>query len=484
MRKEKTLLICALVLSGALVFFAVPARAEDVAVVLSPAEQLQSQFTGVAKKVGPAVVSISTEVVQRVPVRQYPFGESVEGGNTDELFDQFLRDFFGEAPSREFKQRGLGTGVIINSNGYVLTNEHVVHGATSMTVTLPDGRKFEGTLKAADFRSDLAVIKIDAKELPSVELGDSSRVQSGQWAIAVGNPFGFAVGGTEPSITVGVVSAVHRSIRIGGPDRDYSDLIQTDAAINPGNSGGPLVDLNGKVIGINVAIFSTTGGYQGIGFAIPSDTVKSVIENLIEGRAVSYGWMGLNVQEITADLQQHFGLQSDAGVIIAQVMPGSPARKAGLQDGDVIISWNDEPIRNVPDLLTRVSKARVGQNIELKIIREGRTIDVTAEVGPRPLQQEMPSPKGGVIWRGLRVTALTPELARQYQWGPQQLGGVVVIDVEENSPAQRAGLQVGDLILELDRQPVASVEEFQKLTGKGKGDLLVKTSRGFFVLRE
>ncbi len=445
------------------------------------AEQLQQRFVEVSKRVGPAVVSISTEAVERVQVRRAPFGGVPFSEFDDELFDRFFRDFFGDSPE-EFKQRGLGTGVIIDPEGYILTNEHVVHGAEKLTVTLPDGREFKGQIQGSDPRSDLAVIRIDAKDLPAAELGDSGQIKTGQWVVAVGNPFGWAVGGTEPSITVGIISALHRSIRLGGPTRDYSDLIQTDAAINPGNSGGPLADLNGRVVGINVAIFSTTGGYQGIGFAIPVNVAKSVVGDLIQGKKVSYGWLGVNVQDITEELQQHFGLSSKEGAIVARVLKGGPADKGGLKEGDVIVRVGDEPVKNVQELMKRVARAKVGEKIPLRITRDGKPVALTLEIGERPSDMRQLQARGAGAWRGLEVSEVTPELARRFELeGPY---GVVVTDVQPSSPADAAGLRPGDLIVELDRRPVRNLQEFRALTRAARGKALVRTNRGFFVLGE
>ena len=434
------------------------------------AEQMQQHFIDVSKKVGPAVVSISTETVQRMPVRRYQFGGSPFSDFDGDLFERFFRDFYGDSDNREFKQRGLGTGVIIDEEGLILTNEHVVHGADKVTVTLPDGREFKGQIKGTDLRSDLAVIKIDAKNLPAAELGDSDQIKSGQWAIAVGNPFGWAVGGTEPSITVGVISALHRSIRIGGAERDYSDLIQTDAAINPGNSGGPLVNLYGQIIGINVAIFSTTGGYQGIGFAIPVNVAKSVLGDLIQGKKVLYGWLGINVQDVSEDLQQHFKLSSQEGVIVARVLEHSPAEKAGLKDGDVIVALSDQPVKNVHQMLKEVARAKVGQKMPLKVIRNEKELRLTVEIAERPSEMEEGEARGEGTWRGLELG----EIAE----------GVAIRQIEPGSLADQAGLQVGDLLLEINRHPIHSVKEFQQIASQAKGDALIKTARGFFVLRE
>ena len=446
----------------------------------SPAQQLQTHFVDVANRVGPAVVSISTEMTERVPVRRKHFGRPPLRGR-DDTFDRFFRDFFGEMPEREFKQKGLGTGVIIDEEGYVLTNEHVVHGADRLTVTLPDGREFVGTIKGTDVRSDLAVIKIDATGLPAAQLGNSDDVQIGQWAIAIGNPFGWAVGGSEPTLTVGVISAINRSIRLGGASRDYSDLIQTDAAINPGNSGGPLVNLNGEVIGINVAIFSTTGGYQGIGFSIPVNTVKFILGDLIEGKRILYGWLGVSVQDVTLELQEHFKLRSQEGVIVARVLADSPAQEGGLKDGDVLVALNGKPLKNVREMLKKVARTKVGSQIKLTVIRDGRQERLSVKIGERPENLESWEARAEGVWRGLEVSRLTPELARRYRIRGRE--GVVVTHVEPGSSADRAGIRHGDFIFEINRRPVTSVDDFAKAASSIKGDALIKTGRGYAVLK-
>ncbi|MBU4148846.1 MAG: trypsin-like peptidase domain-containing protein, partial [Candidatus Omnitrophica bacterium] len=291
---------------------------------------LQEAFVRVSKDAGPAVVSISTEHVEHYQTRYYPFSQF-----QDQFFDEFFSDFFVTGPDREFKKIGLGSGVIVNKEGYVLTNEHVIHGADKITVTLPDGREFEGQLTGSDIYSDLAVVKIGSEDdLPFAKLGDSDEVEIGHWAIAIGNPFAFAVRNPEPTVTVGVVSALRRSLpRTDKRAREYSDLIQTDASINPGNSGGPLVNIRGEVIGINVAIFTMSGGSEGIGFAIPVNTAKKVMDDLMQGRKVLYGWVGVIIQDVDEDLAGYFGLLEKNGVLISRILENSPAEKAGLRPG-------------------------------------------------------------------------------------------------------------------------------------------------------
>ncbi|MBI4354077.1 MAG: trypsin-like peptidase domain-containing protein, partial [Candidatus Omnitrophica bacterium] len=352
----------------------------------SELERLQQDFGRVGEQVLPSVVSISTEQIEHVQryFRVHPFFG-------DEPFDDFFRDFFGQVPGQgpgqgqgqgqEFRRFGLGSGVIIDKQGYILTNEHVVADADKITVTLANGRELSGEVKGKDLRSDLAVIKVDAKNLPAAALGDSTAVKTGQWAIALGNQFGLMgygassqVFGPEPSLTVGVVSALHR--RLPGAsrfDRDYSDLIQTDAAINPGNSGGPLVNIRGEVIGINVAILTTSRGYQGVGFAIPINKAKTVLEALIEGRKVLYGWLGVQIQDITQDVAEYYGLSDRTGVLIYQVLPKGPAEKTGLKDGDIVKTFDGTAVKNAGELVDLVGRAKVGRKVEVVILREGKT---------------------------------------------------------------------------------------------------------------
>ena len=468
---------------GAIVSASPTAHAAEQAPDSSLAQQLELEFVDVAKRVGPAVVSISTESVEHIPAQRFYFHRGPSDGSDDDVFDRFFRDFFGEMPDREFRERGLGTGVIIDAEGFILTNEHVVHGADKVAVTLPDGREFKGQIKGTDIRSDLAVIKIDARNLPVARLGDSDQVRIGQWAIAVGNPFGFAVGGNEPTVTVGVISAVNRSLRLGGGDRDYSNLIQTDAAINPGNSGGPLVNIRAEVIGINVAIFSTTGGYQGIGFAIPSNSAKAIVGDLIAGKRILYGWMGMQVQDISEELVSPFGLSSTEGVIVHRVLPGSPAEKGGLKDGDAVFSFNGQPVKNAREFLKKVARAKVGMKVPLEILRDRKRMTVQVEIGERPSDLSSAEIPGEGAWRGLEVSALTPELAERYRL-PEGNRAVVVTQVKPDSPADQMGIQPGDLILEINRRPIQSAQDFVRVTQGIRGDALVKTSRGFFVLKE
>ncbi len=459
----------------------------SVAIAGERAETLEQKFIRVAEHVGPAVVSISAEHTEPVGSRGYSFGTY-----GDEDFDQFFREFFGGGPlQQKFKRVGLGSGVIINPDGYILTNEHVIAAADRITVTLPDGREFIGSIKGTDPRSDLAVIKIDGSDLPSAPLGDSSDIKVGQWSIAIGNPFGFAVHSPEPTMTAGIISALHRSLPpTNRRDRYYQDLIQTDASINPGNSGGPLVNVRSEVIGINVAIFTTSGGSQGIGFAIPINSAKRVLDDLIAGRQVLYGWLGVQIQDVNESLASYFRLPDQHGVVVVSIVGNSPADRSGLRPGDVVRSFNGEPVKDARTLVQKVSYAGIGESVTLGIVREQRTAEVTVAIGRRPGEEEsgVATPQVGapaaaaVEWRGATLGELTDELRRRL--GLQSTSGVVVLNVKPGSVADVAGLSAGDVIDEMNRRPIENLTAFNGVAHQVRGDALVRTDRGFAIVKE
>ena len=449
---------------------------------------LQDAFVSVSKEVGPSVVSISTERIEHYQTRYYPFSRF-----QDQFFDEFFNDFFVVGPEREFRRLGLGSGVIIDKEGYILTNEHVIHGADKIKVTLSDGREFEGQLTGSDVYSDLAVVKIEPKgNLPFAKLGNSDNVQIGQWAVAIGNPFAFAVKNPEPTITVGVISALHRSLpRTDRRDREYSDLIQTDAAINPGNSGGPLVNIYGEVIGINVAIFTMSGGSEGIGFAIPVNTAKKVMNNLMQGKKVLYGWIGVMIQDIDANLAAYFGLKENSGVLISRIVENSPAIKAGLLAGDIIIAIDNQKVKNTQDLIRIVLKKEIGEKVSLAVIREGIARSTIVEIGERPEEKEMAlegkTEKTAPItaskfWRGIEVSEITPEIAERFKL--KTGSGVIVVNIEPGSASMEAGIKAGDIIYEINRIPVKNISDYQSIISKVRGDVLVGTYRGYVMVRE
>ncbi|MFH1854721.1 MAG: Do family serine endopeptidase [Candidatus Omnitrophota bacterium] len=458
-----------------------------------PAEEtlsLQEAFVRVSKEVGPAVVSISTEHIEHYQTRYYPFTQF-----QDDFFDEFFNDFFVAGPDKEFKRIGLGSGVIIDKEGYILTNEHVIHGADKITVTLPDGREFEGHLTGSDIYSDLAVVKIEPKgELPCARLGDSDKLEIGYWAIAIGNPFAFAVRNPEPTVTVGVVSALHRSLpRTDKRAREYSDLIQTDASINPGNSGGPLVNIRGEVIGINVAIFTMSGGSEGIGFAIPVNTAKKIVDDLMQGREVLYGWIGVIIQDVDVNLAEYFGLAEKQGVLISRVLEKSPAEKAGLKPGDIIVSFDKSNIKNTQDLIRSVLKKDIGDRALLGIVRSNKLYNVDVVISEKPedrdaalrkTPQEAKEPEPSLLknWKGLEVSEITQDVAARFKLSPES--GVIVIGVEQGSPAEEAGIRIGDVVYEINRTSVKNISDYNDAIKGLSGDALVGTYRGYVVIKD
>ncbi len=465
------------------------AHSQDAAAPSFEGYRMEDAVINVAKSAGPAVVSISTEHTEKLKGaggRRYylrsPFGESPFG--KEEPFNKFFEDFFGETPNREYKLRGLGSGVIIDTRGYILTNQHVIDEADKITVTLSDGRDFKGVVKGQDPRSDLAIIQINARNLPVAILGDSDNIKIGQWAVAIGNPFAFAMQNPEPSVTVGVISALHRALgRTLGRDKDYNDLIQTDAAINPGNSGGPLVNLKGEVVGVNVAIFTTSGGYQGVGFAVPINNAKKIIAKLIEGKKITYGWFGVTVQDLTDELAKYFGLADKNGALVVSVLENSPALKAGIKESDIIKQFDNKPVNNTRELLNAVGKAEVGRKVEIEVLRDKKMMTLEVEIGARPekLEEEALLKESPSQWRGLQVEDLTPDTASRL--GIEEKKGVVVVDVVPDSPADEANIVAGDVILEINKQPVKNISDYQKITMALKGDILLKLSRGYVLIK-
>jgi serine protease Do len=371
--------------------------------------------------------------------------------------EDFFERFFGEPPQRE--RRSLGSGVIIDKGGYILTNNHVIEQADEIEVRLSDKRKFTAKVIGKDPKTDLAVIKIDApSDLPVAKLGDSAKIRIGEWAIAIGNPFGL-----DQTVTVGVISAVGRS-DVG--ITTYEDFIQTDASINPGNSGGPLLNLNGEVIGINTAIVATG---QGIGFAIPINMAREIKDRLIAQGRVVRGWLGVGIQELTEELAAQFGVKPNDGVLVGNVMKDSPAERGGLRPGDIIQELNGTKISGVHQLQKEVAQASVGSQARLKVLRERESMTLTVALGEQPTDvataSEPESQPAEVAERfGLTVQDLTPELRSQLRLGTVE--GVMVSSTDEDSPAARAGIRPGDVITEANRAPVKSARDFSRILGQ------------------
>jgi len=423
-------------------------------------DQFSTAFESAADKVNQAVVPIFSEQVTEV---ENPFAS--KNSPFHQFFgDDFFNHFFGGPEKQKQVVHALGSGVIVSSDGYILTNNHVVDGAQKLTVSVGKNKKYTAKLVGRDPNTDVAVIKIDAKNLPVAMLGNSDNVHVGQWVIAVGNPFELM-----HTVTAGIISAKGRSsVNLA----DYEDFIQTDASINPGNSGGALADLDGNVIGINTAIYSPSGGNVGIGFAIPINMAKHVMEELIHNGKVTRGFLGIVPQDVDESLQKAMDLPSTKGALVGDVSKDGPAKKAGLKRGDVITAVNGKGIANSLDLRNRIAETEPGKTVELSIVRDGKEMKVPVKLAERPenlaLNGSSSTEPSRVTSKelGLSVEALTPKLAKQL--GYQNDNGVVVSDVTAGSSAEEAGLQRGDLIKEVNRHEVKTTGQFEKAVNKIK----------------
>jgi serine protease Do len=454
-------------------------KATDTSQVHALMDQISGAFEEAADKVSAFVVPIFAEQVVQSQAQNLP----------DDPFREFFGDdlfrrFFGGPPQAQKRTvHSLGSGVIVSGDGYILTNNHVVAGASKLTVILADKRKFEAKVVGTDPMTDVAVIRIEAGNLPAAVLGDSDSVRVGQWVIAVGNPFELL-----RTVTHGIISAKGRS-SVGLAA--YEDFIQTDAPINPGNSGGALADLDGKVIGINAAISSPTGTSVGLGFAIPINMARSVMNELLTKGRVIRGYLGLSAQDIDDSLVAPLKLRDAKGALISEVTPDSPASRAGIRPGDVIVAFNGKSVTTSSDIHNMAARTAPGTRVTIGLIRDGGLIEVEATMSERPaekgenkaLRPEKPSgPTSEKL--GLSVQTLTPDIAQQLGYGNDR--GAVVADVVSGSPADDAALQRGDLIKEVDRVPVRTAQDFEEAVRRAKsGDTLALLVRrgdaSFFV---
>jgi len=402
-----------------------------------------------AQKVGQAVVSITvtqTEVVSTSPFYS-PFN--------DDIFRDFFRDFFPEYYHKR-QIKNLGSGMIIASDGYILTNEHVILNATDINVTLPDGKQFKGEIVASDHINDLALIKVNASNLPYAELGDSDDMMIGEWIIALGNPFGFLLEDTRPTVTVGVVSALNRAIKSTREDRVYKNMIQTDAAINPGNSGGPLVNILGQVVGINTAIFTSGGGSEGIGFARPINDVKKFIKEAKKFGKVRTPWVGLWLQDITENIAEAKGIER-SGVLVRGVEKESSAHNAGIKEEDRILFANSHEINNVPDWNRFLSNVFVDDTLNITLLRDKDSIKTVLVVKEF---KESTSVEKRVVIYGIYVENINTALRNKYNLGYSE--GVVVVKVEPNGVGKKLGIISGDVILKVRNMRIRNIDDFQR----------------------
>jgi serine protease Do len=456
----------AVVWAGAIVLlaaFALPSQADQ-----SGDELRRTPVVQAVERVGPAVVNISTEETVRSGGPYFRF--------QDPVFDELFKDFFERFPQRNYKRQSLGSGVIINPEGYILTNAHVIARATKIHVTLIDNRTFEATLVGADPKTDIAVIKIEAEEpLPTASMGTSEDILIGEPILAIGNPFGLS-----HTVTTGIVSALNRSIK-GRGGRIYSDFIQLDASINPGNSGGPLVNILGEVIGINSAIYHQA---EGIGFAIPIDKAKRIVDDLIAYGEVPEVWLGLKVQKLTPRIAEYFGYKGQRGVLIVKLNPKGPASVAGVRREDIIVAVGGTEPSDRGEYETLVSAFTVGDTVPHKIFREGkmREVGVVAAEVPEHLAFELAKER-----LGLEVEGISKGLQKSYRLATSK--GVVVVGVVPRSPAQRIGIEPGDVVRQVNRFSVGGIEEFRDAMLKARQSetmvLLVQRGRnGYYVTIE
>ena len=418
-------------------------------------------FSYLVETQGPAVVNITVTQRRRQSAEQLPFRPG------DPMYE-FFRRFQIPIPEIQTPPRqSMGSGFIISSDGYILTNAHVVADASEVTVKLTDKREFKAKVIGSDMRTDVALLKVDATNLPVVKIGDPDKLRVGEWVAAIGSPFGL-----ENSVTAGIVSAKSRSL----PDGSYVPFIQTDVAINPGNSGGPLFTMNGEVVGINSQIYSRTGGYMGLSFSIPIDVAMKVADDLRKYGKVERGRMGVTIQSVNRELAESFGLDRPRGALVSSVEAGSPAEKAGVKPGDIILSASGRAIEESADLPRIVGETRPGETIPMEVWRNGEKLNIKVTVARMPdddqtASPETPSAPGGKL--GIAVRALTPEERKQ-----AKVDGGVVIERIGPGPAASAGLRQGDVILAFNNAPVNSPEDLAKLTAKAKGVVAV------LVLRE
>jgi len=445
-------LLAGVSISSAIDQYQAGGRMAAVANAQAPAvSQGLPDFATLAKRVGPSVVNVSTTQVRKAAADvPSPF-------DGDDPMSQFWQRFFGgRIPRGSQRQMGLGSGFIIDRNGTILTNYHVVDGAQKISVTLSDGKSYDAKVIGKDQKTDIAVIKIDAGEdLPAVTLGDSDRLDVGEWVMAIGNPFGL-----DHTVTSGIVSAKGRQIGAG----PYDNFIQTDASINPGNSGGPLINLRGEVVGITTAIYSQSGGNIGIGFAIPTNSIKEVLPQLKDKGRVVRGYLGTTVQKITPEIADSLGVKQQRGALVADVVRGSPAERAGIKTGDIITEFNSKEVKDSTELPGLVARVAPGTGTSVKVLRDGKEMTLAITVGEMKDTEVAASGQQGEL--GLAVQPVTPEVAQSL--GLDRAEGLVITEVKPGSAADDAGLREGDLITQINRRPVKNLADYNREMAQSK----------------
>jgi len=416
-------------------------------------------FTAIVENNGAAVVNISTTQKAEQPGsgRRFPHGE-IPGMPEGTPFDDFFRRFFdGERP-RSYDTHSLGSGFVISKDGYILTNNHVISDADEIIVRLNDRRELEATLVGSDERSDVALLKVEADDLPVVKIGDSRNVKAGEWVLAIGSPFDF-----DHSVTAGIVSAVGRSL----PNENYVPFIQTDVAINPGNSGGPLFNMDGEVIGVNSQIYSRTGGFMGLSFSIPIELAMDVVDQLKDKGHVTRGWLGVLIQDVTRELAESFNMEKPVGALVSQVIPDSPAEKAGFEVGDVIVKFNGLPVQVSSALPPMVGVTPIDKEVPVEVVRNGKTITLKVSIGVLPAEGDVAlnqAPSGPAKSTDNRLNVEVQELTEQQRKDMEIDDRGVLVSAVEPGPAREAGMREGDVILMLNNQKVTGVKQFNELS--------------------
>ncbi len=433
---------------------------------ISHAQAMPESFAGLAEAQADSVVNISTTKHAQQRRQGLPPGFGSPHGSHGSPFDDFFNDFLRNMPRQQQERHALGTGFILSADGYVVTNNHVVDGADEVIVKMRDGTEHEAKIIGTDPKLDVALIKFKAKHLKAVQLGDSDKLRVGDWVVAIGNPFGL-----EQTVTAGIVSAKGRVIGSG----PYDDFIQTDAAINPGNSGGPLFNRRGEVVGINTAIYSRSGGNNGIGFAIPINLAKSVMHELREKGHVTRARLGVHITDVDKETMQALGLKSREGALVPQVVAGSAADRAGIKPGDVIVSIDGKAVQKAHDLPIRVARHAPGDKVKIGLIRDGKhkllTVKVEAMTDEETASNAHPNRDKSKIRLGMVVDNLTPDLAARLQTRAKK--GIVVQQLQRGMPAARAGIQRGDVIYRINGKDVNNVSSFSKLAKQFKpGEVL------------
>jgi len=433
-------------------------------------------FSELAEKVSPAVVNIRTEKTVKGGGRVFrQFGGSPFGKK--EPFD-FFEKFFGGDPNKDFKQRSLGSGFIIDKQGYIVTNNHVIEGADEIKVRLNNNDdEYDAEIVGRDPNTDIALIKVKTnKDLPVSKMGDSDALKVGQWVVAIGSPFGL-----EHTVTAGIVSAKGRVIGSG----PYDDFIQTDASINPGNSGGPLINMDGEVVGINTAIIASG---QGIGFAVPINLAKGIIEQLKKSGKVTRGWLGVAIQDISSEIAEYYGVEDKKGVLVTEIFEGDPADEAGIKAKDIIVSVNGQIVETTRDLTRMIAAINVGESADVKVLRNGKEQKFKVKIAKREDKQLVSGTyqKDNTDDLGIQISELTPEISRQFNI--KQAEGIIVTDVNSKSKGAKAGVMAGDIIKEINHEPVKSIDDYTNAVNKVKAGepvhmFIQRMNRGFLVIK-